>query len=232
MPRTKVLIIDDSALIRQLLSELLSQDADLEVVGTAGDPYAAWEKIKKLNPDVLTLDVEMPRMDGLTFLQKLMQAHPLPVVMVSSLTEKGCETTLRALELGAVDFVAKPKIDVSKATVELADEILAKVKTAARTRCRLRPRVPAPIGLERGRQGDKETRRQGDLGRDQSGDRVLSRKRDADQEHASGCCHRCLHGGHGSGARSPECFSAGCSGHRRGAAHAGKLHEVLCPATP
>jgi two-component system chemotaxis response regulator CheB len=123
--------VDDSALMRQLLSDLLSRDPALEVVGVAHDPYGAIEKIKALRPDVLTLDVEMPRMDGLTFLEKLMRAHPMPVVMVSSLTERGCATTLRALELGAVDFVTKPRIDVARGTVDLADEIVDKVKAAA-----------------------------------------------------------------------------------------------------
>lgn len=136
MARTRVLIIDDSALIRQLLTEILGSDPGLEVVGVASDPYVAWEKIKKLRPDVLTLDVEMPRMDGLTFLQKLMQIQPLPVLMVSSLTEKGCETTFKALELGAVDFVTKPKVDVRSGTVELAHEIIEKVKVAASAKLR------------------------------------------------------------------------------------------------
>src|SRR5579862_3490974 len=109
----KVLIVDDSALVRQLLTHILSTDPDIEVVGTASDPFAAREKIKSLHPDVLTLDIEMPRMDGLTFLEKLMRGHPMPVIMISSLTEKGADTTLRALSLGAVDFVPKPKLDVS-----------------------------------------------------------------------------------------------------------------------
>jgi two-component system chemotaxis response regulator CheB len=145
MKPAKVLIIDDSALMRQLLREILSADKELEVVGAAADPVAAQEKILRLQPDVLTLDVEMPRMDGLTFLEKLMRAHPLPVLMVSSLTERGCDTTLRALELGAIDFVTKPKLDVSRGTVELAGEIVAKVKMAARARVR-HPRntTPAP----------------------------------------------------------------------------------------
>ena len=108
MKKIKVLVVDDSALMRQLLTEVINDDPNLEVIGTASDPYIAWEKIQRLKPDVLTLDVEMPRMDGLTFLEKLMTAHPIPVVMVSSLTEKGCETTLHALELGAMVFVAKP----------------------------------------------------------------------------------------------------------------------------
>jgi two-component system chemotaxis response regulator CheB len=134
--RLKVLIVDDSALMRQLLTQILASDPELEVVGTASDPYAAREKIKALNPDVLTLDIEMPRMDGLTFLEKLMRGHPMPVIMISSLTDKGADTTLRALSLGAIDYVSKPKVDVSNGTVEQADEIIAKVKAAARARVR------------------------------------------------------------------------------------------------
>ena len=95
MSKIRVLVVDDSALIRGVLTELLSHDPDIEVIGTAADPYIARQKIKELNPDVLTLDVEMPKMDGLTFLEKLMAGHPMPVVMVSSLTQQGCETTLR-----------------------------------------------------------------------------------------------------------------------------------------
>ena len=109
----KVLVVDDSALVRKLLSAMLSRAPDIEVVGTASDPYAARERIKKLNPDVITLDVEMPRMDGITFLENLMRLRPMPVVMVSSLTQRGADITLRALELGAIDFVAKPKIDIA-----------------------------------------------------------------------------------------------------------------------
>lgn len=134
MDKLKVLIVDDSALVRQLLTEILARDPAIEVVGAASDPYMARDKILRLGPDVLTLDVEMPRMDGLTFLEKLMRAHPMPVVMVSSLTERGCETTLRALELGAVDFVTKPKIDVHTGTLDMAELIVAKVKAAARAR--------------------------------------------------------------------------------------------------
>ena len=110
MAKIRVLIVDDSALMRQVLTSLLSKDPDIEVIGSAPDPFIAREKIKALHPDVLTLDVEMPKMDGLTFLEKLMRGHPMPVVMVSSLTEAGCQTTLRALELGAVDFMAKPRL--------------------------------------------------------------------------------------------------------------------------
>ncbi|MTI73942.1 MAG: chemotaxis response regulator protein-glutamate methylesterase [Stenotrophomonas sp.] len=132
----RVLVVDDSALVRQILSDLLARDPGIEVVGTASDPLIAREKIKRLNPDVLTLDVEMPRMDGLAFLENLMRLHPLPVVMVPSLTERGADTTLQALALGAVDFVAKPKLDVARGLESYAAEICAKVKTAARSRVR------------------------------------------------------------------------------------------------
>lgn len=136
MAKIKLLIVDDSALIRQMLTQIFNESDDIEVVGTAGDPIIAREKIKALNPDVLTLDVEMPRMDGLTFLRNLMRLRPMPVVMISTLTEKGAEVTLEALQLGAVDFVAKPKVDVSNSLQEYADEIIDKVKMAARTKVR------------------------------------------------------------------------------------------------
>ncbi|MCP9469101.1 MAG: chemotaxis response regulator protein-glutamate methylesterase [Nitrospira sp.] len=143
MAKIRVLTVDDSALMRQVLATLLSHDPDIEVVGSAPDPYIAREKIKALNPDVLTLDVEMPKMDGLTFLEKLMRGRPMPVVMVSTLTEAGCETTLRALELGAVDFITKPKIDVQKGMSEVAQDLIDKVKSAAVARIRS-PRSQAP----------------------------------------------------------------------------------------
>lgn len=142
MSKIRVLIVDDSALMRQLLSKLLAQDPGLEVVGVAPDPYIAWDKIKALQPDVVTLDVEMPRMDGLTFLEKLMIARPTPVVMVSSLTGRGAETTLRALELGAVDFVTKPSHDVAQGTLQLGLELIEKVKIAARASLRRRRVAP------------------------------------------------------------------------------------------
>jgi two-component system chemotaxis response regulator CheB len=130
----KVLIIDDSALIRKLLTEILSADPQIEVVGTAQDPYVAREKIKQLNPDVLTLDVEMPKMDGVTFLRNLMRLRPMPVVMVSTLTEVGADITLQALELGAVDYVSKPKVNVQDEMQAYARELISKVKIAARAR--------------------------------------------------------------------------------------------------
>ena len=134
--QTRVLVVDDSALMRQLLSALIASDPQFEVVGTAADPYAAWEKMARLRPDVLTLDVEMPRMDGLAFLEKLMRLRPLPVLMVSSLTERGCAVTLRALELGAVDFVTKPKLDVQRGTEAMAEQILEKLRATALARPR------------------------------------------------------------------------------------------------
>ena len=134
MSKIKVLIVDDSALVRQMLTDILNKDPKIEVVGTAPDPIMAREKIKQLNPDVLTLDVEMPKMDGVTFLEKIMRLRPMPVVMVSTLTEKGADITLQALELGAVDFVAKPKVDLSHTIEEYSDEIISKVKMAASAR--------------------------------------------------------------------------------------------------
>lgn len=130
----KVLVVDDSALIRRLLSEILSADPGIEVVGTASDPYVARAKIKALRPDVLTLDVEMPRMDGLRFLEHLMRLHPLPVVMVSTLTERGADVALAALALGAVDFLAKPELDVARGLHDYADTLREKVRGAARAR--------------------------------------------------------------------------------------------------
>ncbi|HBE71187.1 MAG TPA: chemotaxis response regulator protein-glutamate methylesterase [Planctomycetaceae bacterium] len=133
MKKIRVLVVDDSALMRKLISEMLSSAPDIEVVGTAGDPYKARDRILKLNPDVLTLDVEMPRMDGLTFLANLMRARPMPVIMISSLTSRGCEVTVRALELGIVDFVTKPHIDLAETMITLRDSILTKVRLAARS---------------------------------------------------------------------------------------------------
>jgi len=134
--KIKVLIVDDSALIRQVLSKIIESDPELEVVGTAVDPIVARDKIKSLKPDVLTLDIEMPRMDGITFLRNLMRLHPMPVVMISTLTSAGAEVTLEALEIGAIDFVSKPKLDVSEQLQSYSDEIIEKVKTAASAKLR------------------------------------------------------------------------------------------------
>ncbi|MGL4408519.1 MAG: protein-glutamate methylesterase/protein-glutamine glutaminase [Zoogloea sp.] len=130
----KVLIVDDSALMRALLREILNGAPDIEVVGAAPDPLAARDMIKTLNPDVITLDVEMPKMDGLEFLRRIMRLRPMPVVMISSLTARGSEVTLQALELGAVDFVSKPKADHASQLHEYADEIREKIRTAYQAR--------------------------------------------------------------------------------------------------
>ena len=151
MSKIKVLIIDDSALIRSVLKELINSQPDMEVVAAAPDPLAAREMIKTHNPDVLTLDVEMPRMSGLEFLNKLMRLRPMPGVMVSTLTEQGSEVTLKALELGAVDFVTKPKLGVSEGVTRLAEDICDKIRTAARARIRRQalhdttPSQPRPL---------------------------------------------------------------------------------------
>jgi two-component system chemotaxis response regulator CheB len=136
--KIRVLIVDDSSLVRQMLTEILNDSPDIEVVGVASDPLIARDRIKALNPDVLTLDVEMPRMDGLTFLSNLMRLRPMPVIMVSSLTESGAQTTLRALELGAVDFVSKPKADLAGTLRDFSEEICGKVRAAAQARVRAR----------------------------------------------------------------------------------------------
>ncbi|NHZ62707.1 protein-glutamate methylesterase/protein-glutamine glutaminase [Massilia genomosp. 1] len=137
--KIKVLIVDDSALIRSVMSEIISSQPDMEVVGVAPDPLVARELIKQTNPDVLTLDVEMPKMDGLDFLEKLMRLRPMPVVMVSSLTERGSEITMRALELGAVDFVTKPKISIQSGMREYTELISDKIRAASKAR--IKPRT-------------------------------------------------------------------------------------------
>lgn len=139
--KIKVLIVDDSALIRSVMTAIISSQSDMEVVGVAPDPLVARDLIKQTNPDVLTLDVEMPRMDGLDFLEKLMRLRPMPVVMVSSLTERGSEITLRALELGAVDFVTKPKMSIQAGMRDYTDMIADKIRVASKAK--LKPRVPA-----------------------------------------------------------------------------------------
>jgi two-component system, chemotaxis family, protein-glutamate methylesterase/glutaminase len=134
--KIRVLVVDDSALIRKLLTDILNSDPQIEVVDSAADPFIARDKIKKYNPDVLTLDVEMPRMDGVTFLRNLMRLRPMPVLMVSTLTEAGAEITLESLRCGAVDFVTKPKVDVSNTLKDYAEELIEKVKVTANARVR------------------------------------------------------------------------------------------------
>lgn len=142
--KIKVLCVDDSALIRDLMSEIINSQPDMEVVGTAPDPLVARDMIKRTNPDVLTLDVEMPRMDGLDFLERLMRLRPMPVLMVSSLTQAGSEITLRALELGALDFVAKPQLGIRSGMLEYSEMIADKLRAAARSRPQRARRDDAP----------------------------------------------------------------------------------------
>jgi len=132
--KIRVLIVDDSAVVRQTLSDIISSDPDLEVMGTASDPFVAVDRMRTEKPDVITLDVEMPRMDGLTFLKKIMNQHPLPVVMCSSLTEKGSETALKALEYGAIEIIEKPKLDIKHFLEESRIRICDVVKAAAQAR--------------------------------------------------------------------------------------------------
>jgi len=145
MDKIKVLIVDDSALVRQVLTQIFSEDKEIEVVGVASDPLIARDKIKQLNPDVLTLDVEMPKMDGITFLSNIMRLRPMPVVMISSLTEQGADITFQALEIGAVDFVPKPKVDVAHGMEEYATTIIEKVKAASKARVRTRSIVQKDV---------------------------------------------------------------------------------------
>ena len=127
----KVLVVDDSVVIRKILTELINSQPDMEVVGAAADPFIAREKIKQLNPDVLTLDIEMPRMDGITFLRNLMRLRPMPVIMISTLTEAGADITLESLRLGAFDFVQKPKENLGKGLVEYGEHIAEKIRASA-----------------------------------------------------------------------------------------------------
>ncbi|MBL4826351.1 MAG: chemotaxis response regulator protein-glutamate methylesterase, partial [Spongiibacteraceae bacterium] len=129
----KVLIVDDSALIRTMLTKILSTDKAFEILEPAVDPFDAREKIKRLNPDIITLDIEMPKMDGLTFLGNIMRLRPIPVVMISTLTQKGASATMQALELGAVDFISKPKQDIDTCMTTIAAEIIEKIKYAAKS---------------------------------------------------------------------------------------------------
>ena len=146
MTKIKVVIVDDSALIRSVMTEIVNSQPDMEVVGVAPDPLVARELIKRTNPDVLTLDVEMPKMDGLDFLEKLMRLRPMPVLMVSSLTERGSEITMRALELGAVDFVTKPKISIQSGMREYTELIADKIRGASRARIKPRTLHAATAG--------------------------------------------------------------------------------------
>jgi len=144
--KIRVIVVDDSALVRSLLAEIINRQDDMECIGQANDPLVAREMIREKNPDVITLDVEMPRMDGIDFLGRLMRLRPMPVIMVSTLTERGAEVTMRALELGAVDFVAKPRVGLAIGLNELAAQIVEKIRIAAAARVRRSMALPAATG--------------------------------------------------------------------------------------
>lgn len=150
-------MVDDSALVRSLLAEIINRQSDMVCIGTANDPLIAREMIRELNPDVLTLDIEMPRMDGIEFLGRLMRLRPMPVVMISTLTERGAEVTMKALELGAVDFVAKPRIGVADGLSELSSQIVEKVRIAAAASVR---RAPMPSSISRADGASSDSRPQ------------------------------------------------------------------------
>jgi two-component system, chemotaxis family, protein-glutamate methylesterase/glutaminase len=155
--KIKVLIVDDSAVVRQTMVELLSSDPEIEIIGTAADPFIAADRIRHEVPDVITLDVEMPKMDGITFLQKIMSQHPIPVVMCSSLTEKGSETALKALEYGAVEIIQKPRLGTKQFLEESRVHICDVVKAAAQARLRkisdmsrvIAPKLTADVIMEK-----------------------------------------------------------------------------------
>jgi len=150
MKKIRVVVVDDSALVRSLLAEIINKQQDMECVGAANDPLIAREMIRELDPDVITLDIEMPKMDGLDFLGRLMRLRPMPVVMISTLTERGAEVTMKALELGAVDFVAKPRIGLVDGIKELAGNIVDKIRVAAAAKVQRGGQVPPAAALRNG----------------------------------------------------------------------------------
>lgn len=149
MKKIKVVVVDDSALVRSLMTEIINREADMICVGAAADPLIARDMIKEVDPDVITLDIEMPRMDGLDFLERLMRLRPTPVVVVSTLTERGSDVTIRALELGAIDFVAKPKIGVADGLRLLARDVTGKIRIASQAKVRKTPAAAAGSGAPR-----------------------------------------------------------------------------------
>src|SRR6056297_2164323 len=146
--KINVLVVDDSAVVRQNLEEIINRDPQLQVMGTASDPYLAARKIMKEVPDVITLDVEMPRMDGITFLKKIMSQHPMPVVIISSLTEKGTRTGIKALEYGAVDIITKPRMDSKRFIHESSIRICDAVKAAAVAKLGRKRQLPPQIEVQ------------------------------------------------------------------------------------
>lgn len=144
MKKIRVLIVDDSAIVRNILSRELNKHANIEVIGVAPDPYIARDKIIRDKPDVITLDVEMPRMDGITFLEKLMKSYPLPVIILSTLTPAGCDTAVRAMELGAIDVLHKPELDLSYKLNEMITLLVDRITAAAAAKSKIQTRLTAP----------------------------------------------------------------------------------------
>ena len=214
MQKIKVLCVDDSALIRSLMTEIINGQPDMTVVATAPDPLVARDLIKQHNPDVLTLDVEMPRMDGLDFLEKLMRLRPMPVVMVSSLTERGNEITLRALELGAVDFVTKPKVGIRDGMLDYSEKLADKIRAAARARVR----QAAPVQHAATHAAHAPAARRAAL------QQSAAQYREADH------CRR-VDGRHRSDPRSAGAAAAGCTCRADRAAYAAGFYKIFC-ATP
>ena len=151
MKKIKVFLVDDSAVVRQVLQAILEQEPDIHVIGAASDPIFAMNKFAREWPDVIVLDVEMPRMDGITFLKKIMVEHPTPVVICSSLTEKGAETTLQALAAGAVEVITKPKVGLKNFLLESSNELVAAVRAAAQANVKCQVRVGAPLSQVAGK---------------------------------------------------------------------------------
>ena len=208
--KIRVLIVDDSAVVRQTLSEVLSSDPEIEVIATAGDPFVAAERISEQKPDVITLDIEMPRMDGLTFLQKIMSQHPIPVVICSSLADEGAQSTLQALEYGAVDIVTKPRLGSKQFLEDSRITLCQAVKAAAAARLRtpaaeqkVQPKLTADAILSPGTRAMAETTEKiVAIGASTGGTEAL-------KVLARGAALR-------------------CSRHRHRAAHAGIVHARLC----
>ena len=208
--RVRVLVVDDSAVVRETMAEILASDPEIEVMGTASDPYVAVEKIRRSVPDVITLDIEMPRMDGLTFLHKLMAQHPIPVVICSSLAEEQCESTLKALEYGAVDIICKPKI----ATKEFLRESQVRICDAVKAAARSRPRKNRPHVAEPKLSADAVIPKLKSQAMIQTTERVV----------AIGASTG------GTEARVPGGLARGLPRHGDRAAHARGVHRRLCPA--
>lgn len=213
MTKIRVVVVDDSALVRSLLTEIINRQSDMQCVGAAADPLVAREMIRELNPDVITLDVEMPRMDGLEFLSRLMRLRPMPVVMVSTLTEQGADITLRALEMGAVDYVAKPRIGITSGLNELAHDIVDKIRIAAGAHVKRLPAATAvPPPPPRAAMPPQSRRAH------------RCRAWPPPKNHL----HRRLHRRHRSHPRSAGAHAGRCAGHRHHPAHAAGLHHQFC----